>query len=126
MIRRAMQPEGAPLQLPRRDLRNQRIARWRTQTLPDPVQHPKPHHLPRRAGYRHQGTHQNRRPVAEEDEGLLPSALVGQSTADPFGDRRGQVGRPVERPERGRRTTERADDVRRQERVHHLAREIVE
>ena len=105
---------------------DERVARRRPEALPDPVDHPEAHHLPRRARHRDQRPHQHRRGVADQDERRAPAGPVGQPAAHHLEHRGGQVRRAVEQPEQRGAAAERAGDEGREERVDHLAREIVE
>ena len=68
MVGPAMESERPAPERGRRDPGDERVARRRPEALPDPVDHPEAHHLPRRARHRDQRTHQHRRGVADQDE----------------------------------------------------------
>src|ERR1043166_6773688 len=69
---------------------------------------------------------ENGEQVATDDQGAAPLGAVGQPAGDELYERRGGIGRAVERAKRQRPATEHAGDERREQRVHHLTREIVE
>ena len=126
VVQSALQPEGAAAHLGRSDVGDQGVARRRTDPLADAVGHPQPDHLPGGAGQGDHRPHQHRDDVAEDDEAAAPPRRVGQAPGTVLDERRREFRRPVERAERQRAAAQHPGHERREQRVDHLAREIVE
>ncbi len=126
VIHAPLQSEGAPPQLRRRHVGDERVARRRAEPLPQPVHHPQPDHLPRRARDGDDGPHHHRNEIAEHDHRPAQARPVGQSPRPELHECRRELGRPVERAQDLRPAAQHPRDERGEQRVDHFAREIVE
>ena len=126
MVEPALQTKCAAHHGRRRHICDQRIARRRPQTLAEPVHDPQDDHLPRRRGHCDDGTHGSRQEVTADDQAPASLDPVREPTGDELYERGGGIRGPVERAQRQRASAQHARDERREQRIHHLTREIVE
>jgi len=126
VVHAALQPERPSGERRRGGVRDQRVA-WRgAQALPQPVHHTQRDHLPRGAGDRDDRPHDHGREIAEHDQRPAQRHAVRQSPRRELHERRGELRRAVEGAQRLRARSQHPRQEGGQERVDHLAREIVE
>ena len=126
VVQSPLQSKRSPHDRSRRYIRDQRIPRRRAEPFAEPVHDAQPDHLPRCRRERDDRPHGGREEIAAHDQRPAARRPVGEPAGDELYECRSRVGGAVQRAQRRRPATQDAGDERRQQRVHHLTREIVE
>ena len=126
VIETALQTKRSASQGLRRDIRDQRIARRRAQAFSQPVHHAQTNDLPGGRGHGDHGPYDDRDQIADDDQGAAARHAIGETSGDELDDCGGRIGGAVERPQRDSPTPEHPGHERREQRVDHLAGEVVQ
>ncbi len=125
MVEATLQTERSAPQRLGRDVRDQRVARRRAETLPQTVDHPQPDHLPGGGRHGDHGAHDDRDEVPDHDQRPAARRSIRQLARNELHQRRRRIGGAVERAQRDGTTPQHPGDERGEQGVNHLACEVV-